>query len=44
MAPRGESIASGADMRVAGYRVVDHFVNRTDSLTGVDLSLYLFSG
>lgn len=44
MAPRGESIALGAEMRVAGDGVVDHFVNRTDSLTRVDLSLHLFSG
>lgn len=41
MAPRGESIA---ETRVAGDGVVDHFVNRTNSLTGVDLSLHLFSG
>lgn len=41
MAPRGESVASGAETR--GDGVVDHFVNRTNSLTGVDLSLHLFS-
>lgn len=44
MAPRGKSIASGVEMRVADDRVVDRFVNRTNSFAGVDLSLHLFSG
>lgn len=34
----------GGEVRVSGDGVVDHFVNRTDSLTGVGWSLYLFSG